>query len=201
MGERIARQLHASLERLGVGHVELYLAHEFDPDVPLPETLGAFEQARASGAIGAYGVSNFTAAQLDASLAAGAPSAVQNSCSLLVRRQEQDVLARAPNEASLRVQPARAAGSPASTAAASRSRPAPDPAARAVPRVRQRADLHALTWQRSRGPRHLDGVALARCSQNGGSRSWSAPAWPEHRRWSGGRTATLTRLRWWKGRG
>ena len=36
--ERIARQLHASLERLGVDHVELYLAHEFDPDVPLPET-------------------------------------------------------------------------------------------------------------------------------------------------------------------
>src|SRR5690349_5387423 len=91
--ERIARQLHASLERLGVDHVELYLAHEFDPDVPLPETIGAFEQARADGAIGAYGVSNFTAAQLDASLAAGAPSAVQNSYSLLAQQQEQDVLA------------------------------------------------------------------------------------------------------------
>jgi aryl-alcohol dehydrogenase-like predicted oxidoreductase len=91
--ERIARQLHASLERLGVDHVELYLAHEFDPDVPLPETLGAFEQARTSGAVGAYGVSNFTAAQLDASLAAGAPSAVQNSYSLLDRQHEQDVLA------------------------------------------------------------------------------------------------------------
>jgi aryl-alcohol dehydrogenase-like predicted oxidoreductase len=91
--ERIARQLHASLERLGVDQVELYLAHEFDPDVPLPETLGAFEQARTSGAVGAYGVSNFTAAQLDASLAAGAPSAVQNSYSLLDRQHEQDVLA------------------------------------------------------------------------------------------------------------
>jgi aryl-alcohol dehydrogenase-like predicted oxidoreductase len=97
--ERIARQLHASLERLGTGHVELYLAHEFDPDVPLPETIGAFEQARAGGAVGAYGVSNFTAAQLESSLAAGAPgavqkiSAVQNNCSLLVRQQEQDVLA------------------------------------------------------------------------------------------------------------
>src|SRR5512146_343831 len=87
--ERIARQLRASLERLGVDHVELYLAHEFDPDVPLPETFGAFEQARADGAVGAYGVSNFTAAQLDSSLAAGAPSAVQNSYSLLARQQEQ----------------------------------------------------------------------------------------------------------------
>jgi aryl-alcohol dehydrogenase-like predicted oxidoreductase len=94
--ERIARQLHASLERLGVDRVELYLAHEFDPDVPLPETIGAFEQARADGAVGAYGVSNFTAAQLDSSLAAGAPSAIQNSYSLLARHhghQEQDVLA------------------------------------------------------------------------------------------------------------
>jgi aryl-alcohol dehydrogenase-like predicted oxidoreductase len=91
--ERIARQLHASLDRLGVDHVELYLAHEFDPDVPLPEILGAFEEAQAGGAIGAYGVSNFTAAQLDASLAAGAPSAVQNNYSLLARQHEQDVLA------------------------------------------------------------------------------------------------------------
>jgi aryl-alcohol dehydrogenase-like predicted oxidoreductase len=91
--ERIARQLHASLERLRVDHVELYLAHEFDPEVPLAETIGAFEQARADGDVGAYGVSNFTAAQLDSSLAAGAPSAIQNSYSLLAQQQEQDVLA------------------------------------------------------------------------------------------------------------
>jgi len=91
--ERITRQLQASLERLGVGYVELYLAHDFDPDVPLPDTLGAFEQARAGGAIGAYGVSNFTAAQLNVSLAAGAPSAVQNSYSLLARQDSTDVLA------------------------------------------------------------------------------------------------------------
>src|SRR5436190_3852718 len=90
--ERIARQLGMSLERLGVDHVELYLAHEFDPDVPLSETIGAFEQARADGTVGAYGVSNFTATQLDSSLAAGAPSAIQNSYSLLARQQEQDVL-------------------------------------------------------------------------------------------------------------
>ena len=90
--ERIARQLHASLERLGVDRVELYLAHEFDPDVPLPETIGAFEQARADGAVGAYGVSNFTAAQLDASLAAATVSAVQNNYSLLAQQDRLDVL-------------------------------------------------------------------------------------------------------------
>src|SRR6266480_1245362 len=78
----IARQLRASLERLGVDRVELYLAHEFDPEVPLPESLGAFNQARAEGMIGAYGVSNFGAPQLAAALAAGEPQAIQNNHSL-----------------------------------------------------------------------------------------------------------------------
>jgi aryl-alcohol dehydrogenase-like predicted oxidoreductase len=90
--ERIARQLRMSLERLGVNHVELYLAHEFDPDVPLVESFGALDQAQAGGTIGAYGVSNFGAAQLTAALAAGAPQAIQNSYSLLTRQDEQDML-------------------------------------------------------------------------------------------------------------
>jgi aryl-alcohol dehydrogenase-like predicted oxidoreductase len=91
--ERIARQLRMSLERLGVDHVELYLAHEFDPDVPLAESFGALGQAQARGTIGAYGVSNFGAAQLTAALAAGEPQAIQNSYSLLTRQGEQDLLA------------------------------------------------------------------------------------------------------------
>jgi aryl-alcohol dehydrogenase-like predicted oxidoreductase len=90
--ERIARQLGMSLERLGVDHVELYLAHEFDPDVPLAESFGVLEQAQADGTIGAYGVSNFGAAQLTAALAAGAPQAIQNSYSLLTRQDEEDLL-------------------------------------------------------------------------------------------------------------
>jgi aryl-alcohol dehydrogenase-like predicted oxidoreductase len=90
--ERITRQLHASLERLGVGHAELYLAHDFDPQVPLPESFGAFEQAQAEGTIGAYGVSNFGATQLAAALAAGRPQAIQNSYSLLARQDEPELL-------------------------------------------------------------------------------------------------------------
>src|SRR5215469_6204277 len=90
--ERIARQLRASLERLGTSQVDLYLAHEFDADVPLPESLGAFDAARADGLIGAYGVSNFDAPQLTAALAAGRPRAVQNSYSLLDRRDQPEVL-------------------------------------------------------------------------------------------------------------
>ena len=90
--ERIARQLRMSLERLGVDQVELYLAHEFDPDVPLAESFGALDQAQAGGTIGAYGVSNFGAAQLTAALTAGAPQAIQNSYSLLTRQDERDLL-------------------------------------------------------------------------------------------------------------
>ena len=42
--KRIARQLGTSLERLGVDHVELYLTHEFDAEVPLEESFGAQSQ-------------------------------------------------------------------------------------------------------------------------------------------------------------
>jgi aryl-alcohol dehydrogenase-like predicted oxidoreductase len=91
--ERIARQLRASLERLRVDHVELYLAHEFDPDVPLAESFGGLDDAQADGTIGAYGVSNFDAAQLAGSLAAGAPQAIQNYYSLLERQDEQELFA------------------------------------------------------------------------------------------------------------
>jgi aryl-alcohol dehydrogenase-like predicted oxidoreductase len=90
--ERIERQLTASLERLGVEHVELYLAHEFDPDVPLDQTLGAFDAQWSAGRIGAYGVSNFDASQLDAALDVGRPVAVQNSYSLLNNDDQVELL-------------------------------------------------------------------------------------------------------------
>jgi aryl-alcohol dehydrogenase-like predicted oxidoreductase len=91
--ERIARQLGMSLDRLGVDQVDLYLTHEFDPEVPLAASFGAMAEAQAKGLIGAYGVSNFSAPQLAAALEAGAPAAIQNSYSLLTRRGEGEVLA------------------------------------------------------------------------------------------------------------
>jgi aryl-alcohol dehydrogenase-like predicted oxidoreductase len=84
--------LRSSLDRLGVDHVELYLAHDFDPDVALADTFGAFEQARTQGLVGAYGVSNFDTAQLTVALAAGAPQAIQNSHSLLDRQDSAGLL-------------------------------------------------------------------------------------------------------------
>jgi aryl-alcohol dehydrogenase-like predicted oxidoreductase len=87
--DRIARQLASSLDRLGVERVELYLAHEFDPDTPLTDTFAAFEEHEAAGRIGAYGVSNFDAAQLADAIAAGHPQAVQNAHSVLQREDEE----------------------------------------------------------------------------------------------------------------
>jgi aryl-alcohol dehydrogenase-like predicted oxidoreductase len=89
---RIVRQLESSLERLGVDCVEVYLAHEFDPDVPIAETVGAFEELQAAGKIRAHGVSNFGLEQLEAALAAGRPEAIQNEYSLLARGDESGVL-------------------------------------------------------------------------------------------------------------
>jgi aryl-alcohol dehydrogenase-like predicted oxidoreductase len=93
--DRIARQLRSSLGRLGVDQVDLYLAHDYDPAVPLAESLGAFRDARAAGLIGAYGVSNFDAPQLAAALevsGSDAPQAIQNSYSLLARQDERELL-------------------------------------------------------------------------------------------------------------
>lgn len=90
--DRIARQLRSSLDRLGVDHVDLYLAHDYDLAVPLADSLGAFRAAQADGLIGGYGVSNFDAGQLAAALEAAAPQAVQNSYSLLARQDEPELL-------------------------------------------------------------------------------------------------------------
>jgi aryl-alcohol dehydrogenase-like predicted oxidoreductase len=89
---RIERQLASSLERLGTDRVELYLAHEFDPKTPLEETLGTFDELVARGAIGAYGVSNFDARQLEEAAGKGSIACVQNSFSLLERGDEREVL-------------------------------------------------------------------------------------------------------------
>lgn len=89
---RIRRQFAASLERLGVDRVDLYLAHEFDRSVPLTDTISVFEELRDGGQAVSYGVSNFNAAQLQQALDAGSPSAVQNGYSLLAREDEADVI-------------------------------------------------------------------------------------------------------------
>ena len=89
---RITRQIESSLDRLGVESVDFYLAHEFDPDTPLEETISTFESLVQVGLIKNWGVSNFDAEQLRATLAIGRPTLLQNSYSLLERADEEKVL-------------------------------------------------------------------------------------------------------------
>jgi aryl-alcohol dehydrogenase-like predicted oxidoreductase len=97
---RIARQIDTSLNRLGVERVALYLAHEFDPDVPLEETQAALDDVIRLGKIGAAGASNFSDTQLCAALDSssvhgqGRYEWVQNSFSLLEQGDTNGVLAR-----------------------------------------------------------------------------------------------------------
>ena len=90
--ERIERQLHSSLERLGVDRVELYLTHEYDADVAPALVIETLERLRGEGLVGAIGLSNYDASQLAATVAAGPVDVLQNSYSLLVRGDEAEVI-------------------------------------------------------------------------------------------------------------
>ena len=94
---RIRRQLETSLRRLGVERVPLYMAHDFDPDVPQEETLTAFDELVRRGTVGAVGASNFTAEQLAEALEISALERltryewVQNAFSLLEQGDAETV--------------------------------------------------------------------------------------------------------------
>jgi len=89
---RMTRQLESSLDRLGVDMIDLYLAHEFDPDTPLEQTVATFEALREIGLIRGWGVSNFDSAQLRRLYEHGRPAVVQNAYNLLERADEGDVI-------------------------------------------------------------------------------------------------------------
>ena len=56
--------LSASLDRLGTGHVEIYLMHEYVASPPVDEVLAAFTEEVDAGRIKTIGCSNHTTAQL-----------------------------------------------------------------------------------------------------------------------------------------
>ncbi|MCW3039893.1 MAG: aldo/keto reductase [Solirubrobacterales bacterium] len=62
--ETVAAACDASLQRLGVEYIDLYYAHRDDEDVPLEESLGAFDALVKAGKIAHVGVSNVSAARL-----------------------------------------------------------------------------------------------------------------------------------------
>jgi aryl-alcohol dehydrogenase-like predicted oxidoreductase len=90
--DRVLRQAQTSIERLGVGRIDLYLTHEPDPDTPVAETLRAFEELVDQGLVERWGVSNVDGLGLREWLEHGRPALVQNSYSLLDRGDEDDLI-------------------------------------------------------------------------------------------------------------
>jgi aryl-alcohol dehydrogenase-like predicted oxidoreductase len=90
--DRIRRRVERSLTRLGVERIDLYLAHEPDPETPLADSVAAFERLVDGGVAGAWGLSNYDAAGIREALEHGRPAVVQNAYSLLDRDDDAEVL-------------------------------------------------------------------------------------------------------------
>lgn len=97
---RIEKAAEASLKRLGVEAIDLYYAHQDDPDTPMEEVIGAFDKLVKAGKVRALGASNFTAERLGRALAlaremgASRYEVLQNEYHLLERGKLEGELQR-----------------------------------------------------------------------------------------------------------
>jgi len=91
--ETIAPACDSSLKRLGVDAIDLYYQHKDDPAVPLPDSIGVFNDLARAGKIRAIGLSNFSAQRVDEAMETSRtcgytpPSALQPWYNLLERRK------------------------------------------------------------------------------------------------------------------
>jgi len=93
-GAQIAKQIDASLQRLRTDHVDLYQAHRPDPDVPIEETVEAFQRVVADGKARYLGFSEWTPEQIQAAIDIGGPDlfvSSQPQYSMLWRAPEAEV--------------------------------------------------------------------------------------------------------------
>jgi aryl-alcohol dehydrogenase-like predicted oxidoreductase len=67
--DRIRASAEGSLRRLQTDRIDLYYAHNDDPDTPLEDVLGAFDGLVREGRVRAIGASNFSAPRLAEALA------------------------------------------------------------------------------------------------------------------------------------
>jgi len=94
----IAQACEDSLRRLGIETIDFYWAHRDDAATPLEETLEAFGRLIKAGKVRAIGASNYSAARLQAALAASARDglpryeALQPHYNLVERGIEADLL-------------------------------------------------------------------------------------------------------------
>ena len=62
--KHITEQCHASLKRLGTDYIDLYQCHRYDSETPLEETLSTLDDLVRQGKVLYYGVSQWSAAQI-----------------------------------------------------------------------------------------------------------------------------------------
>jgi len=97
--ETIRRGAEGSLSRLGVDCIDLFYAHQDDPDTPLEETLAAFAELIEEGKIRYAAASNYSAERLEQALELGrrpglaAYVALQPHYNLLERDYERELAA------------------------------------------------------------------------------------------------------------
>ena len=85
--------IDASLQRLGVDHVDLYYQHRVDPNVPVEETWGALADCVAAGKVRHLGISEAAPATIRRAHAVHPVTALQTEYSLWSRDPEDDLLA------------------------------------------------------------------------------------------------------------
>ncbi|GAB3272685.1 aldo/keto reductase [Sinomonas notoginsengisoli] len=90
--ETLRAQVHASLGRLGVDHIDLYYLHRWDRNVPIGESVGALAEMVSAGKIGAIGLSEVSVQRLREAQAVAPIAAVQNEYSLWSRNPELGML-------------------------------------------------------------------------------------------------------------
>lgn len=82
----------ASLQRLGVEHIDLYYQHRVDPDVPIEETVGAMAELVEAGKVRYLGLSEAAPETIRRAHAVHPISALQTEYSLWTRDVERKIL-------------------------------------------------------------------------------------------------------------
>ena len=90
--EHIRESIDASLRRLGTDHVDLYILHRVDPDVPLEESWAAMAATVQDGKARAIGLSEATVEEIGRAQAVHPVTAVQSELSLWTRDRLADVV-------------------------------------------------------------------------------------------------------------
>ncbi|MEV6985886.1 aldo/keto reductase [Sphaerisporangium sp. NPDC051017] len=89
----VRRACDASLQRLGVDHIDLYYQHRVDPAVPVEETWGALAELVAQGKVRHLGISEAAPAVVRRAHAVHPITAGQYEYSLFTRDPEDEIIA------------------------------------------------------------------------------------------------------------